>query len=190
MTQAASDSRPVWRLLRDGCVVVTSILIAFSLDAWWGEVQTGREVREELQGIDRELAANVTRVEYHIDFMGRIIAASEALLERMNLEASADEVLVSDTLAWFAFGGASPTLDASTGAIDALIASGRLQAVRSPELKGHLSGMEGRIQDAVEEQYVARSLRDQRLNPLLDPVLDRARLRKVATDFYDVRERK
>ena len=188
MGTSGTDRQSIGRVLRDGFVVVASILIAFSLDAWWDGVQLKREVEEELLGVDREIATNMALVEYEIDFMSRIVSSGAALLELMRAEPDAASVVAADTLAWFAFGGASPTLDASTGSLEAMIASGRLQAVESTELRAHLAALHSRVQDAVEEQLVARSLRDARLNPLLGPIFDKARVREVGVGFYDIRE--
>jgi hypothetical protein len=60
---------------------------------------------------------------------------------------------VPDTLVWLALN--TPTLDASLGAIDALVASGQLALIRDPALRSRLAGLRDRIEDAVEEQMQA-----------------------------------
>lgn len=42
------------RLALEGLVVVSSILLAFALDAWWDEHELDRDVAQELQSVRRE----------------------------------------------------------------------------------------------------------------------------------------
>jgi len=122
-----------------------------------------------------------------LDLMSRVVSAGDALLAEMDAAPDSRTLVVADTIAWFVFLGISPTLDASLGGIEALIASGRLSAVRSRELRTRLAGLEGEIRDATEEQYINRDLEHDRMLPLLDPLFDRAPLFDVARGFFDER---
>jgi hypothetical protein len=66
MPHGPHRSSTVSRLLLEGLVVIASILIAFALDAWWADRQLTGEVVVDLQGVDRELAANVELVAFQI----------------------------------------------------------------------------------------------------------------------------
>ena len=46
------------RLVLEGLVVVSSILLAFALDAWWDEHELDQDVAQELQSVRRELEEN------------------------------------------------------------------------------------------------------------------------------------
>ncbi|MGD8278814.1 MAG: hypothetical protein PVH00_12335 [Gemmatimonadota bacterium] len=173
--------------LVEGLTVVLSILLAFSLDAWWSGRELRSEVVEDLLSIDQELEGNAERVRYQLDLMSRIVSAGDVLLADMDARPGSRTLPVPDTIAWFVLLGISPTFDASLGGIEALIASGRLSAVRSRELRTRLAGLAGEILDAVEEQYINRDLEYDRMQPILAPVFDRAPLFRVAPDFFDER---
>jgi len=79
-----------------------------------------------------------------VDAFGVVLAAIES-----NQAAPA----VADTSFWLTT--ITPSLDASLGAIDALIASGRMAVIGNPELSRRLAGLRDRVEDAVEEQVQA-----------------------------------
>ena len=170
------------RLLLEGVVVVASILIAFGLDAWWADVQLTREVAEELDGIDRELEENVILVQFQSDMMRRKVAASRAITD-IAAEGAGSLVSVPDTLLWLAI-DPTPTLNASLGGIDAITASGRLQAIRLPELRVRLAGLRGIIEDAVEEQLVARDLQESQIRPRISASADLRPLHDIGDRFW------
>jgi hypothetical protein len=141
-------------LLAEGVVIVVSIVLAFALDAWWDDVAEGRQLRQQLGSVQAEVRGNRDLVLFQVDLMERMIGAGEALVEAMDSAASrGGEVSVPDTLAWLPL--ANPTLDASLGAIDALVGSGQLALIRDPTLRSRLAGLRDRIEDAVEEQEQA-----------------------------------
>lgn len=149
--QPAKSVRP---LLVEGVVIVVSIVLAFALDAWWNDVAEGRQLRQQLGSVQAEVRGNRDLVSFQIDLMERMIGAGDALVRVID---SADPggavVAVPDTLAWLPL--ATPTLDASLGAIDALVGSGQLALIRDPALRSQLAGLRDRIEDAVEEQEQA-----------------------------------
>jgi len=149
--QTARSARP---LLVEGVVIVVSIVLAFGLDAWWDALAEGRQLREQLGSVEAEVGGNRDLVLFQIDYMERMIGAGAALVAAIDSAASVGGVVtVPDTLAWIPL--ANPTLDASLGAIDALVASGQLALVRDPEIRTLLAGLRDRIEDAVEEQEQA-----------------------------------
>jgi len=168
-------SRVLVRWLTEALLVVVSILVAFSLDAWWSERQLAREVREDLIVVDEELARNVRTIESQVDQMQRIVAASQTV-GGLLLASSADQPIeAADTLIYWAT-SVTPTLDVSLGGLDALLASGRLQAIADAELRVRLAGLRDRIGDAVEEQLVARDIALSRLAPRLTERFDYSQL--------------
>jgi hypothetical protein len=174
-------------VLVEGLTVVVSILLAFALDAWWSDHQLRTDVAEDLRAVDHELQGNEDRVRYQLDLMSRIVSAGDALLAGMVAAPDSKTLVVPDTIAWFTLLGISPTLDASLGGIRALIASGRLSAIRSRELRTRLAGLEGEFQDAVEEQAINRDIEHDRLLPILDRLVDRGPLYDMNRDFFDER---
>jgi hypothetical protein len=152
------------KLFWEGLVVVVSILIAFGVDASWDAAELRRDVRLDLENVARELQMNRDRVDFHIDMVTRIHAAL-GYLDGALATSDMPQILVPDTVAWLA--ALSPTLDASLGAIDALIASGRIAAIEEPELATRLAGLRDVVDDAREEQVYNQRIIDQHLIPYL-----------------------
>lgn len=140
--------------LGQGALVVASILIAFALDAFWEEFQERGDLHDDLANISLELEENRGRVEYHLDMAQRMVAAFDVVIGAIDSDQTA--ATVPDTSLWLT--AITPSLDASLGAIDALLASGRMAVVENPELSRRLAGLRDRVEDAVEEQLQAHQI--------------------------------
>ena len=136
------------RLWMEGLVIVVSILAAFLLDAWWADRGSRIELAQEVANVRSELQQSRQRVELEIEKLDRIAAGGDQIRQLMDADPDAPTVIVPDSLAWLATVWA-PTLDVSLGAVDALIASGRLAQIGNPELRSGLAGIKGYFEDAV-----------------------------------------
>ena len=74
------------------------------------------------------------------------------------MESAVGEATINthDTLVWLA--SATVTFNASLGALDALIASGRLAAIDNAAMRLRLAGLRSLVEDAVETQGWGREL--------------------------------
>jgi hypothetical protein len=153
-------------LFVEGAVILVSIVLAFGLDAWWDSLAEGRQMREQLGSVEAEVRENRELVLFQVDLMERIIGASTALVAALDSAGpSARTITIPDSMAWLPLN--TPTLDASLGAIDALVASGQLAQIRDPEVRTRLAGLRDRIEDAVEEQDQAVTVFYDHLYPRL-----------------------
>ena len=131
MTQDQFSRRNIAKLALEGAVVVASILIAFSLDAWWAEKQLEQEIAEDLSIVEFELAENVRLVQVTMEIMNEVVAANKDLIAELMSHPDSALVDIEDTtIFWGIF--SNPTLDPSLGAIDAWIAAGRLGGLEAP----------------------------------------------------------
>jgi hypothetical protein len=170
------------RLALEGLVVVASILIAFVLDAWWDGRQLRGELRQELSSVAREVAENRAAVAYEIHALERIIAGSEAMVTSLEAAPPGRLEPVADTLIWFvAFW--SPTLDLSFGALDALIASGRLAQIPDADLRLGLAGLKNKVTDAVDDERLAQQVFEQ-IYSLLSAHIDFAGVYRIDNQFF------
>jgi hypothetical protein len=167
------------RRLSQGATVVASILVAFAVDAFWEESKERRDLNEDLANIALELQENRARALYHLDMAQRVTAALDVLY--VAIEEDGPTPSLADTTVWLAH--INPTLDASLGAIDALIASGRMAVVGNPELARRLAGLRGRVGDAVEEQIQAQEIHFTSVLPELDG-LDHQATRHISDAFW------
>jgi hypothetical protein len=171
------------RLVLEGLVVVSSILLAFALDAWWDEHELDRDVAQELQSVRRELDENRRLVLYEMDTIERILGGSAATLALLEAEPTPMHIRIPDTLAVLVtFWG--PTLDASFGAVDALIASGRLSRIEDAELRLGLSGLKDRVEDPVEDELLAQRVQTEQLIPHVARRVDLAGAARVDAEFF------
>ena len=146
------------------------------------------EVRQDLANVTQELVGNRERIMFQLDVMDRMASGGEAMLKLMESNPTTIVTNIPDTLAFLGTFG-SPTLDASLGAVEALIASGRLGSVADPAVRLRLAGLRDRIEDAVENQPRSIELYDDYLIPLIYSEFDQAALLRVAALFWNNEER-
>jgi hypothetical protein len=158
-------------VLVEGAVIVASILLALSLEAWWAEREVSHEVSADLIGIDSELETNQGLLDVDLDLLRRTVSASTSMLESLGEQPDAPFVTLSDTIAGMAR-LMSPTLDVSVGGVDALLASGRLPALRSAELRRRLAGLSSMVEDLTEDEDLGRQIGWQQLSPAVSRSAD------------------
>lgn len=172
------------RVIVEGGVIVVSVLLALAADAWWDDRQLEREVSQELESVGRELRRNQDLLAFQIEITERIVRADDAAFTLLEAEAGSSSVTIPDTLAFLVF--TSGTLDPSLGALDALIASGRLAAVADSELRLRLSGLRAIFEDATELQGRVADLYYDQMLPLISSgtSLDYDAITDVADAFW------
>jgi hypothetical protein len=165
MSGSTGTERRGIKLVLEGIVVVVSILIAFGLDAWWDRAVERRDLLDDLINVEQELATNIVTVGAAIEFQSRAIALIDTLLERARQIPIGGLVPLPDTILVSAL-VFTPTYDPSTGAVDALIASGRRSDLDDPELKGILTDLRMAVLDIREDELNARAAAHDRVLPL------------------------
>ena len=178
---ATTRQIPWLRVFVESVVIVGSILLAFGIQAWWDGVQEGEEVRQDLVSVSLELMENRERIMFHVDLMDRMASAGKAVVELMESDPAVTNM--QDTLAWLGTNPAA-TLDASFGALEALIASGRLSLVADPDVRLRLAGLRDKIEDAIELQPRTAELADSYLMPLTYSAYDNTAVSDVSTSFW------
>jgi len=170
-------------------VVVASILVAFSLDAWWADRQLEQETMEDLAIVEFELAENIRLVQVTMDIMNNVVAANRTLIRELMAQPESATVDIDDTtLFWGLF--SNPTLDPSLGGTDAWIAAGRLGGLDSPMLRQRLASVRGKVGDVVEEQRIAREIAVREIYPLIkDQIGDIGLVQQLFSDGLHARQR-
>lgn len=152
-------------LLVESLAVVVSILVAFGLDAWWTERQLRVDLLDDLTSVTQEIEANAVALAVESLFQRTAAASIDDLVARIDAADGAMWLTVPDTIASFAF-IFPPTIDASTGAVDALISSGSLSRLRDRRLKRILSNFAAQYEDIREGELGARRLAMEEIVPL------------------------
>jgi hypothetical protein len=189
LTQELFSRRSIAKLALEGAVVVASILVAFSLDAWWADRQQEQETMEDLAIVEFELAENIRLVQVTMDIMNNVVAANRTLISELTAQPESATVEIDDiTLFWGLF--SNPTLDPSLGGTDAWIAAGRLGGLDSPMLRQRLASVRGKVGDVVEEQHIAREIAVHEIYPLIkDQVGDIGLVQQLFSDGWHARQR-
>ena len=128
-----SQNIPWKRLAAEGAAIVVSILLAFGIDAWWDARNDLAEEREILVGLDAEF----------VDLRARLDQWAQFNREGMTIleEYLSDSVAEMDleSIEWvFAYAFLINVLDQG-GALDALLASGRLEKVGDRDIRARLA---------------------------------------------------
>lgn len=130
------DSKHIpWvRILAEGAVVVVSILLAFGIDAWWDDRQLREEEQRALQGLREDLLASQAELSSVLaalvdnrDHFGEFQASTPELIRQWP----------SDAVSLWGL-SSSPTFDAYTGTLDALVGAGKLDLIRDARLRNVL----------------------------------------------------
>ena len=177
-----TKNRGLGRLALEGILIVASILVAFLLDAWWGEREAQQRLDQELTSVAREVAENRILVEYEVETLDRIKAGSEAILALLKGAPTPQPVSLPDTL-MFSVTYWSPTLDLSFGALDALISSGRLAQIRDPELRLNLAGLRDLVEDAVGDEMLAQNILMEQVYPAVSKYSDLSVVYRIDQQF-------
>lgn len=141
-----------WRsAFRDVFLIVVSILIAFSLEAWWAGQETAAgeraalgAVRDDLQAARLELDSVLVRNERVVSSISGVLAMTPSEIESL----APDSAL---SIHRDSFGGGLP-FDPSTGALQGLLSAGTLSDIRNRRLAAELSSWPGLLDEIEEDQ--------------------------------------
>jgi len=161
----SSSHVPYARIGAEGFAIVSSILLAFAIDAWWAERVTDEWQASELAALRVEFSENVSGLELVAQTHARNAAALETLLMRLAEVTNGKPVSVdvSSLVALVAW----RTSDIATGTLDALVSSGRLGDISNPEIRRQLAAWPAYVSDAQEDENLARDFAETVLAPIL-----------------------
>jgi len=136
--------------LAEALTITVSILLAFAIDAWWGDVQEKNLDRAHLTSVLRELETTSDLLDDAIRLHALTMDRAESVLEMTSkgeLIGSSQNLdgLINDLFN-------SYQINAPTGALRAATLSGTIARIQDQELKSLLLGWEGLIDDLLEEQ--------------------------------------
>jgi hypothetical protein len=115
-----SQRIPFTRILAEGVVIVGSILLAFAIDAWWGETQEARRAADALEGVYEELLSNAEEMATVAEFHRRIYEGGIRVLGVAVGAAEPDSTFTGDAR-WVLVG--EMWLDVATDALDRVLLS-------------------------------------------------------------------
>jgi hypothetical protein len=144
---------PRLRIAVEGAVIVASILLAFGIDAWWASRQEAQRSHTILEGLREEFVEHRTALAADLD--GEV--ARKRRLERLFQAIGSNTQLAPATVDTLLFDVTyAPTFDPGSGRLQALIASGEVGLIRNPDLRDHLSGWQGMVDEVRDNQIAMR----------------------------------
>ncbi len=156
-----------WRRLgAEFLVIVTGVLMALGVQAWWdGQVERGDEV-EALRNLRDDFTETAELLESagatHLRIRG---SATRLLAMTGPIAPSVIPELTVDSLLMHLISG--PTVNPVTATFDALVGSGRLDIVSNAELRRELAGWSAASADLADIEREARAQMDQRFLPMI-----------------------
>ena len=126
------------RLAAESVAIVASILLAFTIDAWWANRADRIEEAEMLRSLQREFEQNLVALDEQLAYRNAVRVSTNQILEaaagQIELEPAEFDRLLGDIL-W------SGWVDLSTGALQSLLQSGKLSLIENRELREHLAAL-------------------------------------------------
>jgi hypothetical protein len=161
---------PWRRLLAEGLLIVVSILLAFGVDAWW-EARTERQ-REAalLSDLLSEFQASRADLVARLEGARRMARGNAALRDLVGAQSSGRLAIVHDSLILAVIGG--PTYEPTTNTLDAAVAGGRIEIIRSDAIQTELANWRRVIVDTREDELLVRQITNEQVVPLLSRQLD------------------
>lgn len=163
----ATSNVPWARIAAEGLAIVFSILLAFAIDALWDARKERAEEEAVLNSLLVDFEDNQSRIRHVIEVHQRYMGAAIELLAMVNSPTTTIRAQHPDSLLRYVFVEVV-SLNVSNGALEALLASGRLDIVRNEELRGMLAAWPSWVEESAEdEQWIFRDVQE-RLSPYLN----------------------
>ncbi len=143
-------NKPLLRYAAEAAAIVASILLAFTIDAWWEERQERELEQETLQSLKIEFERHLKVLEGHKFGHGLILQSSESLQVSMHTGVwNAQEYSIDGTM-WML--RAPLTTDLGSGVRDSLISAGRIDILSDLELRYELAEWDSVLDELLDDQ--------------------------------------
>jgi len=137
------------RLSAEGAAIVVSILLAFSIEAWWDNYQDRSEEQGILLGLKSEFEQNLAFIEIELSYRNAVIESIlkifDASVAQTSIESEILDELIGDVTWW-------QNIEYSRGAIDGLLQSGGLSLIENEDLRRVLASMPSRYDSTTRSE--------------------------------------
>ena len=146
-------------------MIIVSILLAFGIDAWWGERQERADEREALAQLQSDFRSNASQLDTVKRYHQRALDAGYEILARAGLGgqplggASTAELVLHVGTAW--------NYDPVLGGINSLIQSGNLGILQNDSLRVAIAGWPDIVRDLNGDENEEQTNTFERLRPFL-----------------------
>jgi len=113
-------------------VIVASILLAFSIDAWWERIGDARDEAQSLALVSRDLLSAIEQLQEYTRFAESVSDTALAVFVSLSRPAELDQTRVSSQLQWL---GQRRTISLPSAAYTDLVSTGNLRVIRDRGLR-------------------------------------------------------
>ena len=149
----------------EGAAIVVSILLAFSIEAWWDDYQDRSEEQGILLSLKSEFEQNLAFIEREISYRNAVIQSIlkifDASVGQSSIQSEVLDELIGDVTWW-------QNIPYSRGAIDGLLQSGSLSLIENEELRGILASMPSRYDATTRSELDDRDFTVNAVIPFLN----------------------
>jgi hypothetical protein len=164
---STNNSIPWKRISAEGVTIVISIILAFSIDAWWDERQERRDEMEILERLLVELSVNIERIDRVIVKGTRKLEYAIALFDLIEkAQAQGDETIAVSTMMLMHLAD-SATYEADIPVLQGIIRSARLEIIENEDILTAIARWESRLRGYTEVALRERQNTDNRFIPSL-----------------------
>jgi hypothetical protein len=164
---STNNSIPWKRISAEGATIVISIILAFSIDAWWDERQERRDEIEILDRLQTELSVNIERIGRVSVFRNRKLDYAVELFDLIDkAQAEGDETIDVPTMMLMHLADSS-TFEADIPVLQTLIQSGRLEIIENQNVLSAIALWESGLRNYTEVALRERHNTDNRFLPSL-----------------------
>lgn len=157
-----------WReYLREGIVIVVSILVAFGVDALWDEHQDRQAEQRILEELRIELNDARDRIERSIAELEAVLIANRDMLSRLGPDTPV--MTPAEASALYLAMTNMNTLEVPQSVLDSVVSSGQFRLISDAELRRHLARWPSLIEDVRENHEWHRVNTDDVLLPMMAP---------------------
>ena len=145
------------RLVVEGFVIVISILLAFSIDAWWDQQRAARDAEDQVARVTAELRASIARLEFQERSLDLATQATKELLIAMGPDRASISTQELSVMMSRIYG--VPTLSLSRSAAQDFLSSGQLTSGHWVDIRLELAEMLSDVQSAERNSVELRDMR-------------------------------
>jgi len=155
------------RLSAEGAAIVVSILLAFSIEAWWEDYQDRSEEQGILLSLKSEFEQNLAFIEREISYRNAVIQSIlkifDASVGQSSIQPEVLDELIGDVTWW-------QNIPYSRGAIDGVLQSGSLSLIENEGLRGILASMPSRYDATTRSELDDRDFTVNAVIPFLKSI--------------------
>ena len=145
----------VIRMISESAIIVVSILVALSADAWLDTRRQDAQREGHLTALTRDFSQMSERVDASYDAANRAVQSGTLLLRKLQENSDLDPELVPEWLWNLHF---YEVFSPSVGAYEALVAAGDIELLKNNELQRELAAFFGSFEDLrVSERLLVNS---------------------------------